>query len=139
MAVGFQKAKRAFRRRPVSTRRSGLTRLQPRQVATTGRPSEQRRLHLSAVTAVFIVEVVREEPARQCGLLVALAVDEVHAEHAVRAVGVGLVACPQTPRLPVDVTIFAPDALPPWLSESGVAPLWERSAGTASCTTGLVG
>ena len=81
---------------------------------------------MQAVAEIYVTEIVREEPAPERGLLIVLAVDDRHAEQAARAVGVALVACPQTPRLPVDVTTFAPGGMPPWLSGAQVVPLWRR-------------
>lgn len=95
-----------------------------------GKAAVRAVIPLSVVAEVFVVEVVREEPARRHGLLIVLAVDEAHSERAVRAVGVELVACPQTPRLPVDVTTFPPGERPQWLSGTGAAPLWSRCENT---------
>jgi hypothetical protein len=96
--------------------------------AWLGRAAVQAVVPIASVSAVYLVEITREKPACTNSLLVVLAVHDAHVEHAVRAVGVALVACPQTPRVPVDVTICAPGQPPGWLSEAGLPPLWKRSS-----------
>lgn len=96
--------------------------------AWLGRVASQAAVPIAAVSAVYLLQITREVPACTNSLLVVLAVDDAHAEHAVRAVGVALVACPQTPRMPVDVTTYAPGQPPSRLVEAGLGPLWERQS-----------
>lgn len=100
--------------------------------AWLGRAAMQAMESIPQVSAVYLVEITREELAHRGSLLLVLAVDDAHAEHAVRAVGVALVNCPQAPRLPVDVTTYASERPPAWLVAAGLPPLWQRGSAEAA-------
>ena len=100
--------------------------------AWIGEAAVRAALSFKAISEVYLLEVAREEPQRTSGLLVVLAVSQLYSEQAVRAVGVALVACPQVPRLPVDVTVYDSDEPPEWLVASHIGPLWHRGYDGAS-------
>ncbi len=100
--------------------------------AWIGEAAVRAATSFKAISEVHLVEVVREEPQRTSGLLIVLAVSQLHSEQAARAVGVALVACPQVPRLPVDVTVYDSGKPPEWLATSHIGPLWCRGSGGAS-------
>lgn len=78
------------------------------------------------VQAAHLVHAHADGSLEPTGLLAVVAVPPALAERAARAVALALQASPRTPRLAVDMTSYAPDAPPDWVTLEGLGPAWAR-------------
>jgi len=89
-----------------------------------------RALHkIEAVKAVHLALGQPSGADAPTNLLAIIQVDDMHAERVARAVAVALQSAARSPRLPLDLTVYAPHTTPDWMPKEGLRCFLPRRKG----------